>query len=310
MTLQGQMNNQPDTAGSSAAQVFHIIAENVRAHRAMSCVLAFAMCFGILEFLLWGRTHLEDGIPLLILLFLAAFQLLKTSVLSLPSARGRHCAWGLLVPAGLLMACAAIVSRINPAGSADLLPALCKNGAILCLAVAAVSRLDGFPAAFKLLPILLLAVLVLPLYELLLLEFSYPLRLVSTAVSVGFLRLFCSVSYDGTSLFYGHQTMSITDACSGISLIALFLLLEYLILLSVRTDSWKKWAWASLLLLWVILGNASRLLLTFLLYRIWGERVFEADLHFLLGCFFVVVTSLLIWFSSFLFNLEPNGEAS
>ena len=180
------------------------------------------------------------------------------------------------------------------------------------LTLAILLRQDGFPAAGKCLPLLLLAVVILPLYELLLLEFSYPLRLLSTWISVILLNL-CSyrVNYDGTSLFWENQTLSITEACSGISLLSLFFLIEYLIAQPLEIASWKKWCWSSLILIWVTLGNAFRLLLTFVLYRFLGERVFEARIHFLLGCFFVVITSLLIWFSSYLFKLDqhPSEEA-
>jgi exosortase/archaeosortase family protein len=114
------------------------------------------------------------------------------------------------------------------------------------------------------------------------------------------LRL-CTVQVisDGTTLLWGTQVISITDACSGISLLSFLALLEYLIVRSIDTAVWKKWCWSSLLLLWIILGNALRLLLTFVLYAVMGDAVFERMPHFLLGCFFIVITSLLIWFSSF-----------
>ncbi len=273
-------------------------------------VLCVAIVFGFLEFLLWGRTHLEDGIPLLILLLLASFHLLTTPIHSLPSNGGRIVGWVVLLLAALLMGLGSLLSRGLPVSQQNLFPPLCKNGAVFLVALAFVLRHNGFSATTKMLPLLLLAIVVLPLYELLLLEFSYPLRLVSTAISVFFLRI-CGfhVSYDGTSLFWENQTLSITDACSGIALLSLFFLIEYLLVHSEKTETWKKWGWASLILLWVTLGNAFRLLLTFLLYRSIGEEVYQPRPHFLLGCFFVVVTTLFIWFSSYLFKLDqPPSE--
>ena len=275
-------------------------------------MLALAILFGGVEFILWGRTHWEDGVPLLVVLLLASYHLLKAPLSSVASKPSRVTGWAMLALAAGAMAASAFLFQAPLPGHRELVPMLGKNGAILLLTMAILLREDGFPAAGKSLPLLLLAVLILPLYELLLLEFSYPLRLLSTWVSVILLNL-CSyhVHSDGTTLLWGNQTLSITDACSGISLLGLFFLVEYLIAQPLGIASWKKWCWSSLLLIWVTLGNALRLLLTFFLYRFLGERVFEARIHFLLGCFFVVITSLLIWFSSFLFKLDqhPSEEA-
>ena len=274
--------------------------------------MAAAVLFGGVEFILWGRTHWEDGVPLLLLLLLASFHLLKAPLCSAASKHSRVVGWATLALAAGTMTASACLFRSHFSESRELAPMLAKNGAVLLLTLAILLRQDGFPATGKCLPLLLLAVIVLPLYELLLLEFSYPLRLLSTRISVILLNLcFFHVSHDGTSLLWGNQTLSITEACSGISLLGLFFLVEYLIARPLKTAPWKKWCWSSLILLWVTLGNALRLLLTFLLYRLLGERVFESRIHFLLGCFFVVTTSLLIWFSSFLFKLDqhPSAEA-
>ena len=241
----------------------------------------------------------------MILLGLATWNLLKIPPVSRATTNHRRASWLLLTVAAAAMAAAASLSHGLPDGQRELQPLLCKHAALLCLATAVILRKDGLAAAAMALPPLVLAILVLPLYELLLLEFSYPLRQLSTLVSVGVLNL-CAfhVQFDGTSLFWGDQTLSITEACSGISLLGLFVLLEYLIVHPLRTSAWKKWGWSSLLVLWLTLGNALRLLLTVLLFRVIGERVYAPRPHFLLGCFFVVTTSLLIWLSSFLFKLD------
>ncbi len=278
---------------------------------ATSCPTTFAVLtaaglFGIAGFLFWCKPYLEDGAFLMILLGLATWNLMKFPIIaSHATPNHRHASWFFLAFAAIAMVGATILSHGIPDGQRELTPLLCKNASLLFLAVAAILRQDGLPVVIKSLPMLVLAILILPLYELLLLEFSYPLRQLSTLVSVGVLNL-CAfhVQFDGTSLFWGDQTLSITEACSGISLLGLFVLLEYLIAHPLRTAAWKKWGWSSLLVLWVTLGNALRLLLTFVLFRVIGERVYAPRPHFLLGCFFVVTTSLLIWLSSFLFKLD------
>lgn len=267
--------------------------------------LAAAAFFGITGFLVWCRPYLEDGAFLMILLGMATWKLLKVPLASRATANHRRASWLMLMVAATAMAAAAALSHGLSEGQRELLPLLCKHVALLFLATAVILRKDGLPAAAHSLSMLALAILVLPLYELLLLEFSYPLRQLSTMVSVGVLKL-CAfhVQFDGTSLFWGNQTLSITEGCSGISLMGLFVLLEYLIIQPLRTSAWKKWSWSFLLVLWLTLGNALRLLLTVLLFRVIGERVYAPRPHFLLGCFFVVTTSMLIWLSSFLFKLD------
>ncbi len=278
---------------------------NAAACPATLVLLAAAGLFGVVGFLVWCRPHLEDGAFLMILYALAAWDLLKSPLASHATPGSRRTGWLLLAAAAPAMVASAVLSRGLPDGQRELPPLLCKHAAVLSVAAAVLLRRDGLRATARSLPPLALAILVLPLYELLLLEFSYPLRQLSTLVSVGVLNL-CAfhVQCDGTSLFWGDQTLSITEACSGISLMGLFVLLEYLIVRPLRTDAWKKWGWGSLLVLWVTLGNALRLLLTFVLFRVIGERVYAPRPHFLLGCFFVVTTSLLIWLSSFVFKLD------
>ncbi len=286
-------------------QPWSALLRHCRAFPGSASVLLAAIAFGLVEFLLWGRTHMEDGIPLILLLLLASYHILSGPMPETGTGTGGKADWAVLCLAALLMACAAAFTNSRLYSGRSLPPMLCKNGAILCLALAVSMRMDGLRCALRLLPPLLLAIVVIPLYELLLLQFSYPLRLVSTAFSVFFLKL-CSfsVSYDGTSIIWRDQVISITEACSGISLLGMLLLIEYIVVRPIRADSWKKWCWSSLLLLWVILGNALRMLLTFLLYMPMGRRVHEATPHFLLGCFFVVATSLMIWGSSFILRLD------
>ena len=158
----------------------------------------------------------------------------------------------------------------------------------------------------------LLAIVILPLYEYLLLEISYPMRLISTAAASYLLRL-CTVpvSNDATTLYWNDQAISITDACSGIALLCFLFLLEYLIARKIQAPAWCKWCWSSMVLIWIIVANALRQLLTFVLFTVMGEKVHEQTPHFLLGCVFIVVASLLIWFSSFLFQMDsPKQDAA
>ena len=137
-------------------------------------ILAATGLFGVIGFLVWCRPHLEDGAFLMLLFAVAAWNLLKVPLASHSTPASRCAGWLLLVASAMAILTAAVLSRGLPDGQRELLPLLGKNAALLFLAAAAITRQDGFPAALQCLPLLVLAILVLPLYELLLLEFSYP----------------------------------------------------------------------------------------------------------------------------------------
>ena len=288
-------------------QSWSAIRQNLSAVKASAAILLCACIFGIIEFLLWGRTHWEEGAMLMALLLLGAYDLLHRPLQSVPSPRCRFASWFLLLLAGAAMMLSSRLASEN--GNADMWRTLCKNIGLFLLATALSMHFDGAKTALSFLPLLLLSTVILPLYEYLLLEFSYPMRLVSTAASALLLRLcMVPVNYVGTTFFWNDQAITITDACSGISLLSLLFFLEYLIARKVAAPAWEKWCWGSLLLIWIILGNALRQLLTFALFQVIGEKVYEQTPHFLLGCLLIVITSLLIWFSSFLFHLDTRQQ--
>ena len=281
------------------------IRQNLRNVRTSAIVLLCACLFGTVEFLLWGRTHWEEGILLLALLLLGSYDQLLSPKQSAPTRQSRFASWILLV----LGVVAMLLSSSQSDDELNIGRTLFKNCAMLMLATALTLRFDGVKNALSFFPLLLLAIVILPLYEYLLLEFSYPMRLVSTAASAFFAHIFMMpVGFEGTTLFWNDQAITITDACSGISLLSLLFFLEYLIARKATSAAWKKWCWASMLLIWIIIGNALRQLLTISLFAVMGEKVFQQTPHFLLGCFFIVITSLMIWFSSLLFHLEDKHQ--
>ena len=288
--------------------------QNARNCPASIAIVFIAAIIGIVEYFCWGRTHWEDGIPLIALLLLAIYDnvVARPFEAAAPTAKCRLAGWGMLVAAIVCMALSwpkgGFVSPEIAEG--PFFSASCKSGALFFLAMAIILQKDGAKVLPRCLPLLALALVVLPLYEFLLLQFSYPLRVISTAASAWLLRI-CgmAVSFSGTEIVWSGQLISITDACSGISLLGLLFLVEYLIARTIKIDAWKKWCWSSLVILWIIISNAIRLVLTFVLYRFIGERVFEQTIHFTLGCLFVVIASLLIWFSSFIFQLDEQQSA-
>ena len=59
-------------------------------------VLLAAIVFGLAEFLLWGRTHLEDGVPLILLLLLASYDMLSGPLPERDGRKGGKAGWAVL----------------------------------------------------------------------------------------------------------------------------------------------------------------------------------------------------------------------
>lgn len=305
------MPSDASRAQWSLRQVCEALRSNARAVPFSMAILLCALAVGFYQHLPWARTRWEDSLPLVALLLLSTCDQLQKPLVSTPGQAARLFSWGGLLLGALLLCVEGIEGIKNMPAEHDFEGMLWQNIALFCLCLSLVLRRDGFPVAARLAPLFLQALLLLPLYEFLLLEVSYPLRLISTAISAWVLRLFTfGGSHDGTTLIWGGTTLSITDACSGIALVGMLCLVEYLVARTIRAAAWKKWCWGSLLLLWLLLGNACRLLLTAMLHAWIGERVFLRGPHYLLGCFFVVVTALLIWGSSCVFALDTDEETS
>ena len=153
---------------------------------------------------------------------------------------------------------------------------------------------------------------VLPFLERITLFLSYPLRLLSTGLSVGLLQLFgVDIHARLTTISVGQTQIAITDACSGVSQLGVLLFFAYLLALRLPERQWgQKLVWGAFILPIVVVANTVRLLLTIGLFFRIGERSFANDIHVGLGYFFVLLSLALLWWSGkLLFPVSP-GEKS
>ena len=135
----------------------------------------------------------------------------------------------------------------------------------------------------------------MPYHEELMLLLSFPLRLSATVLSAGVLNIFgWNIIYSGTTMTLPGLNIAITDACSGINQLDAFILIAFIaVQILHRKTTWKILHFAFIVPS-VILGNALRIILTMLLYRVWGERVFENSWHTALG-YSQIIFALLIF---------------
>ena len=136
----------------------------------------------------------------------------------------------------------------------------------------------------------------MPYHEEIMLLLSFPLRLSAAAFSSVLLNLAgIGVVHSGTSLTLPGVNIAITDACSGINQLDAFILIAFAAIeLLHRKTVWKILHFTFMIPA-VIAGNSLRIVLTVLLYRFYGDAVFENSWHTVLG-YTQIVFALLIFF--------------
>jgi exosortase/archaeosortase family protein len=160
-----------------------------------------------------------------------------------------------------------------------------------------------------LLPILI-CTMIIPNRDVLALLFSFPLRLLSTIISVESLRLFgFDIEYHLTSIRLPGSGIAITDACSGIEQLEILLLLGYLLVKMQHTR--KRWALLHYLFILpaVVFVNSIRIIVTILLFYKFGQRAFADPVHITLGYILVIAVVVLLWIIGPLFpDVETNSS--
>ena len=148
-----------------------------------------------------------------------------------------------------------------------------------------------------------------PYHEELMLLLSYPLRLSATALSALLLKL-CGVKvvWAGTSLELSGLNIAITDACSGINQLDAFILIAFVaVQIMQRKIRWKILHFAFIVPA-IIIGNSLRIMLTVLLFFLWGEAVLQNTWHTVLGYVQVVVALLFFIAIGKIFSVSDSGD--
>ena len=149
--------------------------------------------------------------------------------------------------------------------------------------------------------------LAVPFRESIVLYLSYPFRMVSTVLSVGFLQIFgMRIENDNTTIRIEGLDIAITDACSGIQQFeAMILVAFWLVMIWKRPFIWRCVHYAFLIPS-IIIANAVRIVLTIVLYKAGLESVLNNTWHEGLGYAQVVLTVALFFLVGCL--LPEDGE--
>ena len=262
-------------------------------------LLALSCLFGAWQgFAAHAGREWDSPLALVLLAVVSAMQGLW--MLPKKNFRGQWAAWV------LLSAAIALMGWSSWSGSE-----FGKDGALFLAACGAGVFLRGSGSLSHLVFPLGICFLVLPFLEGITLFLSYPLRLLSTEIAVGLLRIFgVGIQSHLTTIYVGETQIAITDACSGVSQLGVLAFFAYLLMLTrPRLRREYKLAWALLILPIVIFANTIRLLLTIGLFFRLGDRAFGYDIHVLLGYGFVLLSVGLLWGSGRLFFADRGEEA-
>ena len=258
------------------------------------CTAIFAAAFA---FACWQsaqqiRSEWGGAAALLILLACLFYQAEKVAAPPVPAQGKKEFPWrkllawlAVLVAAGLLFL---------PWSAPDA-PSL-KSGAWFFLSLGAVCFFCGVRTMLLGAAPLLGCFLVVPFREQIVLYLSYPFRMVSTVLSVGFLQIFgMQIENDMTTIRIEGLDIAITDACSGIQQFeAMILVAFWLVMVWRRPFLWRCVHYAFLVPS-IILANAIRIVLTIVLYKTVGETVLNNTWHAGLGYAQVVLTVALFF---------------
>ena len=271
------------------------------------CTVIFAVAF---VFACWHsayqiRSEWGGTAALLILLACLLYQAVKLSS-SVPAARPGGFPWHKVYAWGLAAAALGCVFLAwKNAGASGF-----RFAAFFLLALGAVSLFCGVRAMLWGAVPLFGCFLIVPFREPIVLYLSYPFRMVSTVLSVGFLQMFgMKIENDMTTIRIEGLDIAITDACSGIQQFeAMILVAFWLVMVWRRPFIWRCVHYAFLVPS-IILANAVRIILTIVLFKAGFESVLNNTWHEGLGYMQVVLTVAIFFLVGCLLpETEPAGK--
>jgi len=250
----------------------------------------------------------EDGGKSFVLLALAVAMFINSCTLlpenieksAQPTTKDKVAAWIFLLFFFLSFAAFHISASSRLIDFANTMPATIFFMALFCF-------WGGRRSAMLFLLPTMLCTIIIPNRDVLALLLSYPLRLLSTIISVESLQIFSfNIEYHLTSIRLPGSGIAITDACSGIEQLEIMLFLSYLLVKMQHQR--KRWAFLHYLFIFptIVLVNSIRITITILLFYYFGQRAFADSIHLALGYLLVIAVVFLLWSIGALF---PDAEA-
>ncbi len=289
----------PDNPSSDGTAAAFLIKEKMSECLPCLCLCVAAFIYALIQAIRtcngqWDSLIASMLLAVAVVYFgILRFQKGDTGFASSPKERGA--AWALLIVSITL-------PFLFPTSSSE----LPHNVAITLLAFACMLFFHGWRATLCLSPAFIIFCLFIPMREQFILMISYPLRLISTTLSVWVLKL-CQIdiNYHLTTITMpGEAQIVITDACSGIQQLEAMLLIGYIIIHLQPKPFIPSLFHFLFLLPIIIISNSIRIIATIILYKIIGPVVLDNTWHATLGYCLVLACSILIWYAGALFSSE------
>ncbi|MCP4176804.1 MAG: exosortase/archaeosortase family protein [bacterium] len=174
---------------------------------------------------------------------------------------------------------------------------------IFFIALSVIAYFGGQRIMVKLILPLAVLLLLLPFYQHFYYWFSYPLRLISTKLTVATLSVFgMNISAETTVISVGSKKVAITAACSGLVLLETLTWIGWLIVIFLHKLLLNKFFHFLMIVPIVFISNTIRLIILVLLFSKYGEIVIISPLHMWLGYLMVLLASLIFYYCKYLFN--------
>ena len=255
------------------------------------CTVIFAVAFA---FACWQsayqiRSELGGAAALLILLACLLYLVLKSLT---PAGRGAGFPWRKVL--AWLPIAIALGLLFLPWSDPDA-PGF-RFGAWFFLSLGAVCFFCGVRAMLLGMVPLFGCFLAVPFREQIVLYLSYPFRMVSTVISVGFLQMFgMEIHNDMTTISIEGLDIAITDACSGIQQFEAMILVAFWLVFAWPRSFFWRCAHYLFLIPSIILANSIRIDTTILLYKLIGDTALNNAWHIGLGYAQVALTVFLFF---------------
>ena len=123
---------------------------------------------------------------------------------------------------------------------------------------------------------------------------SYPMRVLETIIAKGILTfLSFDTTSQGTSLYVENKQIIITTACSGVEHLWTLFLLAWLSAIMMFKQYFLRVIYFLCIIPIFIFCNATRVVLSVVGMKFWGDKILEGDAHFALGLFAIIFTMTL-----------------
>lgn len=167
---------------------------------------------------------------------------------------------------------------------------------IVFAATALIAFIGRACLALRLLPAFIIFITLMPQLTQLAFWISMPLSQISSVMTVAVLDLFgLDVAAQGAMITVGKDQIAVTAACSGVQQLEALVCIGWVFVRQFQRNPWIRLIHIITLLPILLLANAIRLIVTIILFRLYGDWALSDSVHTTLGIGMVLLSALMLW---------------